>query len=304
MDRYEELMRSADDIFNYSDIDLSNENANTNGRSPVGMLSLIASESSKMYAEKLLNDKVLEAFKEGYMHVHDFDFYATGTTTCCQLPLGKLLGKGFYVGECYMRQPQSISTALALTAIALQSNQNNQHGGQAIANFDFDLAPYVAKSYEKHKQSILEILGEDVDNEMVKKLAWKRTKEECKQACEGFVHNANSMLCRNGCQVPFISINFGLDTTPEGRMVSKCIMKAQQRGMGDGTTPIFPILIFKTKTGVNFQKGDPNYDLYELAIDTTSKRLFPNFVNCDVEFNQNPDSDDPRDAIATMGELM
>ena len=301
MDRYNELMKSVDDIFGANDHDLITENANTNGKSPVGQLSLVASETSKAFAEQMLDSKVLSAFKEGFIHIHDFDFYATGTTTCCQLPLGKLLGKGFYVGECYMRQPQSISTALALTAIALQSNQNNQHGGQAIANFDFDLAPYVSKSYEKHKQSILEILGDDADMEKVRKLAWKRTKEETKQACEGFVHNANSMLCRNGSQVPFISINFGLDTTPEGRMVSKCIMKAQQKGMGDGTTPIFPILIFKCKTGVNFKEGDPNYDLYKLAIDTTSKRLFPNFVNCDVEFNQNPDSDDPRDQIATMG---
>lgn len=304
MDNYEKIMQSIENIYHATDHDLITENANTNGKSPVGQLSLVASEASKMYAENFLGEKVLEAFKEGYIHIHDFDFMMTGTTTCCQIPLGKLLGKGFYVGECYMRQPQSISTAMALASIILQSNQNNQHGGQAFANFDFDLAPYISKSYEKHKQDIMEILGEDVDNELVKKLAWKRTKEETKQACEGFVHNANSMLCRNGAQTPFTSINFGLDTSPEGRMISKYIMKAQQAGLGDGTTPIFPILIFKCKTGVNFQKGDPNYDLYQLAIDTTSKRLFPNFVNCDVEFNQNPDSDDPRDAIATMGELM
>ena len=303
MDKFEQLMRTADDIFNYSDVDLSNENANTNGRSPVGMLSLIASESSKAYGEKLLKPEVLQAYNEGFIHIHDFDFYPTGTTTCCQLPLDKLLGNGFYVGECYMRPPQSIMTAMALASIALQSNQNNQHGGQAFANFDFDLAPYVNKSFEKHFRNIIEAmqLGGRVDGKKARKLAWEKTKEETFQASEAFVHNANSMLCRNGSQVPFISVNFGLDTSPEGRLVSEMIMKAQQKGMGDGTTPIFPILIFKYKTGVNANPTDPNYDLYKLAIDTTSKRLFPNFVNCDAPFNQNPDSDDPRDAIATMG---
>ena len=303
MDKFEKLMQTADDIFSYSDVDLSNENANTNGRSPVGMLSLIASETSKAYAEQLLKPEVLEAYNEGFMHIHDFDFYATGTTTCCQLPLDKLLANGFYVGECYMRPPQSIMTAMALASIALQSNQNNQHGGQAFANFDFDLAPYVKKSFEKHFKNIIEAmqLGGQVNGKKARKLAWNKTKEETFQASEAFVHNANSMLCRNGSQVPFISINFGLDTSPEGRLVSEMIMKAQQKGMGDGTTPIFPILIFKYKTGVNANPEDPNYDLYKLAIDTTSKRLFPNFVNCDAPFNQNPDSDDPRDAIATMG---
>lgn len=303
MDRYEQLMQSAEEIFQYTNIDLSNENANTNGRSPVGMLSLIASESSKHYAEGLLDKDVLEAYNDGFMHIHDFDFYATGTTTCCQIPVGKLLTNGFYVGECFMRPPQSIGTALALTAIILQSNQNNQHGGQAVPNFDFDLAPFVSVSYHKHKEQILdtcEMIGTEVDYEEVRRLAWKRTYEETMQACEGFVHNANSMLCRNGCQVPFISINFGLDTSPEGRMVSECIMKAQQKGMGDGATPIFPILVFKCKKDINLKAGTPNHDLYMLAIETTSKRLFPNFVNCDAPFNYNP-TGDLRKEIATMG---
>lgn len=305
MDKFQELMNTVDSIVNISDKDLSCENANTNGSSPVGMLSLIASETSKEYAVRhLLDPAVRQAMKEGFLHIHDMDFYATGTTTCCQLPLDKLLGNGFYVGECYMRPPQSIMTAMALASIALQSNQNNQHGGQAYANFDFDLAPYVYKSYEKHFRNIVgavQACGSDFDEDKVRKLAWERTREETYQASEAFVHNANSMLCRNGSQVPFISINFGLDTSPEGRLVSEMIMKAQQKGMGDGTTPIFPILIWKVKKGVNFNPEDPNYDLYQLAIETTSKRLFPNFVNCDVEFNHNPDSDDPRDAIATMG---
>lgn len=304
MDR---LMKSLEEVFNSSNHDLVAENANTNGKSPTGMMSLAASESAKEYAKKLLDKDVLEAYEDGYLHVHDFDFYATKTLTCCQIPLGKLLKNGFKIGNCYIREPKSIDTAIQLTAIILQSNQNMQHGGQSIPNFDFDLAPYVSKSYERHYKEILYTLNivngqKGVNYEDVERLAWEKTEEETFQACEAFIHNANSMLCRNGAQVPFVSVNFGLDTSKEGRMVSKCLMRAQYHGLGDGSTPIFPILIWKLKKGISSQKGDPNYDLYLQALKTSAKRLFPTYVNVDAPFNlEHFDPKHPENAIATMG---
>ena len=243
MDRYDELMKMIDSVYNAEDHDLLCENANTAGHSPVGQLAIIADNMSKTYGESLLDEDVLEKFKEGSLYIHDWGWGASGTTTCLQIPLDKLFEKGFYVGECFIRPPKTISTAFALTAIALQSNQNNQHGGQSIPSLDFYLAPFVKMSYERNFKNILEtaqIMNAEVDADKARELAWDKTKEETYQAAEAFVHNCNSMMCRNGCQVPFVSVNFGLDTSPEGRLVSEMIMRAQMAGLGNGETAIFP----------------------------------------------------------------
>lgn len=282
------------EIIKGKDTDLINENANTNGRSPMGIMSIAASEAMKNYARTLVKPEVLEAFDEGYIHIHDFDFYATGTTTCCQLPIAKLLSKDTRVGECIMRPAQSIGSAMALAAIYIQTNQNVQHGGQAIANFDFDLEPYVFKSYMK----LMSVMGDTVPHDVI----FKMLEAEVDQACEAFIHNCNSLQCRNGMQVPFTSINFGLDTSAGGRMISKGILRAQMKGLGDGSTPIFPILVFKYKTGVNANPEDPNYDIYQLALECQSKRLFPNFLFMDSPFNaEGYVADDPTTHVATMG---
>lgn len=281
--------------------DLIQENANTDGKSPMGIMSLIASSTAKEYAMNMLPDDVREAFNDGYIHIHDFDFYATGTTTCCQIPLGKVLAEGFTVGNCFMREPQSISSAMSLASILIQSNQNQQHGGQSYPHFDFDLAKYAEKSYLKHKRS-LEELNLEIATDKIEEIAMKKAEDETYQGAESFVHNANSMLTRNGMQVPFVSINFGLDTSKFGRMVSRNVLKAQMAGLGDGSTPLFPILVFKVKEGINLNPEDPNYDLYQLSLDCLSKRLFPNFQFVDTPFNSvGFDPKDPSTHIATMG---
>lgn len=281
--------------------DLIQENANTDGKSPMGIMSLIASSTAKEYAMDMLSEEVRNAFEQGYIHIHDFDFYATGTTTCCQIPLGKVLKDGFTVGNCFMREPQTISSAMSLASILIQSNQNQQHGGQSYPHFDFDLARYAEKSYKRHIKQLKELdLG--LDDESIEKIALKKTEDETYQGAESFVHNANSMLTRNGMQVPFVSINFGLDTSQFGRMVSRNVLKAQRAGLGDGSTPLFPILVFKIKEGINLNPEDPNYDLYELSLDCLSKRLFPNFQFVDTPFNSPGfDPKDPSTHIATMG---
>lgn len=295
------LEKEIKEIVGAENQDLIQENANTDGKSPMGIMSLIASSTAKEYALDMLAEDVREAFNDGYIHIHDFDFYATGTTTCCQIPLGKVLKDGFNVGNCFMREPQSISSAMSLASILIQSNQNQQHGGQSFPHFDFDLARYAEKSYNRHKRDLLALdLG--LSEEKVEQIAMKKAEDETYQGAESFVHNANSMLTRNGMQVPFVSINFGLDTTTFGRMISRNILKAQKAGLGDGSTPLFPILVFKVKAGINLNPEDPNYDLYELSLDCLSKRLFPNFQFVDTPFNSPGfDPKDPSTHIATMG---
>ncbi len=295
------LKQDMDDIVNSSNTDLVNENANTDGKSPTGMMGLFASQASKAYSYNLLEDDIKEAFLSGYIHIHDFDYYATGTTTCCQLPLGEVLKNGFKVGECFMREPRSIGAAMALAAIMIQSNQNQQHGGQSFPNWDFDLAPYAEMTYNSRYKHYQEILP-NLSSEELDKLAYGDTEKETFQAAEAFVHNANSMLCRNGMQVPFVSINFGLDTSKFGKMITRQTLLAQKAGLGDGSTPIFPILVYKIKEGINFAEGDPNYDDYQLGLECLSKRLFPNFQFVDTPFNgKGFVHDDPKTHIATMG---
>uniref|UniRef100_UPI00403E4CD0 anaerobic ribonucleoside triphosphate reductase n=1 Tax=Paenibacillus sp. FSL W8-0194 TaxID=2921711 RepID=UPI00403E4CD0 len=299
-DPAERLWRSFDDMLQDGNPDLLQENANVDGKSPMGLMSKFASESAKMYAaEQLLSPEVKEAIEQNLIYPHDLDFYASGTTTCCQIPLGKLLRGGFNTGHGHMREPQDIKSAMALASIILQANQNQQHGGQAFPMFDADLAPYVRKTFEKKLRLLRELpLQDDFDRE---REAWSMTERDVYQACEAFIHNANSMHSRGGGQVPFISVNYGTDTSECGRMLIKQLLLATQRGLGHGETPIFPIQIFKVKSGVNFHPGDPNYDLYRLALETTARRLFPNFAFLDSPFNKAYDRGTKESEVCYMG---
>ncbi|WP_036646151.1 anaerobic ribonucleoside triphosphate reductase [Paenibacillus pini] len=294
------LWSSFHEIVHAENIDLLQENANVDGRSPMGLMGKFGSESAKMYAvEYLLSGEAREAMLDNVLYPHDLDFYATGTTTCCQIPLGKLLRGGFNTGHGHMREPQDIKSAMALASIILQANQNQQHGGQAYPMFDYDLAPYVRKTYLKQLQALRSLpLVESFDCEQE---AWRLTEREVYQACEAFIHNANSMHSRGGGQVPFISINYGTDSSKEGRILVRQLLLATQAGLGHGETPIFPIQIFKVKNGVNFQPQDPNYDLYLLALETTAQRMFPNFAFMDTSFNMQYDQDTPESEICYMG---
>ncbi|EOV9529028.1 anaerobic ribonucleoside triphosphate reductase [Bacillus cytotoxicus] len=281
--REEELMKVFETIVHGHEQDLMQENANVDGRSPMGMMGTLASESAKYYAvETLLSDQVRKAIKQNILYPHDLDFYVTGTTTCSQIPLAQMLENGFHTGHGHMREPQDIKSALALASIIFQANQNMQHGGQSFALFDVDLAPYVKKTFERNKKRLEKY---PLQAEQIEEFAWKETENDTYQACEAFIHNSNSMHSRGGGQVPFISINYGTDTSKEGRLLIKQLLRATQAGLGAGETPIFPIQIFKLKKGVNFEESDPNYDLFELALETTAERLFPNFSFLDAPFN-------------------
>ncbi|MCM0004760.1 MULTISPECIES: anaerobic ribonucleoside triphosphate reductase [Bacillus cereus group] len=297
--RGEELMRVFETIVHGNEQDLMQENANVDGRSPMGVMGTFASESAKYYAvENLLSDQVKKAINENILYPHDLDFYATGTTTCSQIPLAQLLANGFHTGHGHMRQPQDIKSALALSSIIFQANQNMQHGGQSFALFDVDLAPYVRKTVERHKKRLQSY---PLTKEQIEEFAWKETENDTYQACEAFIHNSNSMHSRGGGQVPFISINYGTDTSKEGRLLIKQLLKATQAGLGKGETPIFPIQIFKMKKGVNFEESDPNYDLFELALETTAERLFPNFSFLDAPFNAVHYDGRPESEVCYMG---
>lgn len=295
------LCEQFQEIVNSSNQDLVQENANVDGLSPMGMMGLFASASAKHFTlENLLSEDVKQAYLDGYIYIHDLDFYASGTTTCCQIPLAKLLKNGFDTGHGHMRSPKSITSAMALTSIIFQANQNMQHGGQSIPCFDYDLAPYVRMTFERKLELIKEIAIGVSEEYMVDK-AWDLTDKDVFQACEAFVHNSNSMHSRGGGQTPFISINLGTDTSQEGRMVTRNLLLATQKGLGNGETPIFPITVFKIKEGVNFNEGDPNYDLYRLSLETTAKRLFPNYVFIDAPFNLQYYDGTSYSEISTMG---
>ncbi|TVX94464.1 anaerobic ribonucleoside triphosphate reductase [Paenibacillus agilis] len=294
------LITALDDIVDGSDQDLMQENANVDGRSPMGIMGKMASESARWYAmHHLLTAETREAMESNLLYPHDLDYYATGTTTCCQIPLGQMLRGGFNTGHGHMREPKDIKSAMALASIIMQANQNQQHGGQAYPMFDYDLAPYVEKTYNRHV-----ILLEQLpltDPGQVGSLAWQWTERDVYQACEAFIHNSNSMHSRGGGQVPFISINYGTDTSAFGRLLVKQLLLATQAGLGNGETPIFPIQIFKLKSGISFDVGDPNRDLYELALETTAKRLFPNFAFLDSPFNAQYDDGTPESEACYMG---
>ena len=303
------------------------ENANIDGNSAMGTMLQYGSTVSKEFAKAyLMKKKFAEAHDAGDIHIHDMDFLAMGTTTCMQIDLNKLFKNGFSTGHGHLRPPKDIMSYGALAAIAIQSNQNDQHGGQSIPAFDYYLAPGVLMTFKKQfKQSVYELLdfsdfisfvnmdkvAKEIDKltsiefdlsifegiykesrevkrifEKAYEIALAKTDRTTYQAMEAFVHNLNTMHSRAGAQVPFSSINFGTDTSPEGRMVIKNYLLSVDAGLGKGETPIFPISIFKVKEGVNYNKEDPNYDLFRLSCKVSAKRLFPNFSFIDSPFNK------------------
>lgn len=326
--------------------DIKRENANIDGDTPMGMMLKFGSEATKEFAKKFLMKKEFAyAHDNGDIHIHDMDFYYM-TTTCCQIDLTKLFHNGFSTGHGFLREPNSIASYAALACIAIQSNQNDQHGGQSIPMFDYDMAPGVKKTYIKSFRANLEKALEleipnfdlklldslfeastpsmsdnsvfedilrnlliDVNKNTVDKIitfvkneAYKDTDKQTYQAMESLIHNLNTMHSRAGAQVPFSSLNYGTDTSVEGRMVMRNLLMATDKGLGNGETPIFPIQIFKIKDGVNYYPNDPNYDLFMLACKVSAKRLFPNFSFIDASFNKiyyKPG--DPRTEIAYMG---
>ncbi len=306
--------------------DAKRENANIDGNSPMGTMLQYGSTVSREFAKAyLMKPEFAKMHDEGEIHIHDMDFLAMGTTTCCQIDLSRLFKNGFDTGHGYVRPPQDISTYSSLAAIVIQANQNDQHGGQSIPALDYYLAPGVLKTFKKQfKQTVYDFLdldgfigvinidriireidkiesievnleefsdyqkGSDRIKEIFKlasEKALQKTDRATQQAMEAFVHNLNTMHSRAGAQVPFSSVNFGTDTSPEGRMVIKNLLLATDRGLGNGETPIFPVSIFKVKEGVNYNKEDPNYDLFRLACKVSAKRLFPNFAFVDAPFN-------------------
>ena len=311
------------------DSDVKRSNANVDGNSAMGKMLQFGAEGSKIFAKTILmKPEYAKAHDDGEIHVHDLDFYATGTLTCCQTdPLQLFADGGFNTGHGHLRTPNSIGSYGALAAIILQANQNEQHGGQSIPNFDYAMAPGVNKSFRKalnrairqynrfsgNKELTVKIPEnlEYGDEKALKKLklpadiiesANEDVERQTFQAMEGFIHNLNTMHSRAGAQVPFTSINFGTDVTPAGRLVSKCLLEATEDGLGHGETPIFPISIFKVKEGVNYNPEDPNYDLFKKSMEVSAKRLFPNFVFIDAPFNlKDYKPGDYRTEIATMG---
>lgn len=310
------------------DSDIKRSNANVDGDSAMGKMLQFGAEGSKEFAKTVLMDPRFAALHDnGDIHIHDLDFYATGTLTCCQTdPLKLFADGGFNTGHGHLRTPNSIGSYAALAAIILQANQNEQHGGQSIPNFDYAMAPGVDKTFKKALKRNLEkynqfaekainvTIPDDVvfgDDEKLKKLkvpasvikvSNEDTEKQTFQAMEGFIHNLNTMHSRAGAQVPFTSINFGTDITPAGRLVSKYLLEATMNGLGKGETPIFPISIFKVKEGVNYNPEDPNYDLFKRSMEVSAKRLFPNFTFIDAPFNlQYYKPGDYNTEIATMG---
>ena len=333
------LMHILEDITfkDASESDVKRENANIDGDTAMGTMLKYGSESAKQFYDMyVLNPEHARAHREGDIHIHDLDFL-TLTTTCTQIDLTQLFKGGFSTGHGVLREPQDIGSYSALACIAIQSNQNDQHGGQAIASFDYDMAPGVAKTYIKEYRRALGaalelLLNHDAANDEAKAIVrqikaetgatptlkpnkefddalrerllamtdeataermihyatergYRETERRTYQAMEAFIHNLNTMHSRAGAQTPFSSINYGMDTSPEARMVMRNLLLATESGLGNGETPIFPIQIFRVKEGVSYNPGDPNYDLFRLAIRVSAKRLFPNFSFVDAPFN-------------------
>ena len=320
-----------------ADSDVKRENANIDGDTAMGTMLKYGSESAKQFYDMyVLNPEHARAHREGFIHIHDMDFL-TLTTTCTQIDLTRLFKDGFSTGHGVLREPQDIGSYASLACIAIQSNQNDQHGGQAIASFDYDMAPGVAKTYIKEYRRalgagldlvLMHHAGDDDAKKLLRQIeaetgciptlkpnqafedelrsrlltmtdaettdrimryavnrGYRETERRTYQAMEAFIHNLNTMHSRAGAQTPFSSINYGMDTSPEGRMVMRNLLLVTESGLGQGETPIFPIQIFRVKEGVSYNPGDPNYDLFRLACRVSAKRLFPNFSFVDAPFN-------------------
>lgn len=307
--------------------DVTRENANMNADTPAGMMMKFASETTKPFVDDyLLTAEVKEAVRQGYIHIHDKDYYPTKSLTCVQHPLDKILKHGFFAGHGESRPAKRIETASILGCISLETAQNEMHGGQAIPAFDFYLAPYVRSSFVEEVKVLENMLGKnfkhlydypvkdyvkrDLDgldgDERVLQHAVNRTVGRVHQAMEAFIHNMNTIHSRGGNQVVFSSVNYGTDISAEGRCIIREMLLSTYRGVGNGVTAIFPIQIWKKKRGVNYLPDDPNYDLYELACKVSARRFFPNFINLDATFNRHElwKADDPqryRYETATMG---
>lgn len=295
-------------ILQAKDSDLKRDNANINGDSPMGAMLQYGANSAKEYnLEYLVKPDIAELHRSGWLHIHDLDFYAW-TTTCTQIELRKLFKDGFNTGHGHLRAPKSIGSYAALAAIAIQSNQNDQHGGQSVVDFDYAMAEgvkYTYMKYFKEARKIYEDLcGQDAqcNEKWILDYAMKKTTRDTYQAMEGFIHNLNTMHSRAGAQVPFSSINYGTDISWEGRLAIEQLLLATEAGLGHGETPIFPIQIFRVKEGVNYNPEDPNYDLFKLAMRVSAKRLFPNFAFIDAPFNlQYYKPGHPETEVAYMG---
>lgn len=314
-------------IVNAKNNDITRENANMNADTPAGMMMKFASETTKPFVDDyLLSEESRDAVAHNYLHIHDKDYYPTKSLTCVQHPLDIILHHGFTAGHGSSRPAKRIETAAVLACISLETCQNEMHGGQAIPAFDFYLAPYVRMSYQEEVKNLEKLTGEDlkdlydapIDDYEEKPLeglqgkarleqhAINKTVNRVHQAMEAFIHNMNTIHSRGGNQVVFSSINYGTDTSAEGRCIMREILLSTYDGVGNGETAIFPIQIWKKKRGVNYLPGDRNYDLYQLACKVTARRFFPNFLNLDATFNQNEKwrADDPERykwEIATMG---
>lgn len=296
-------------VLQAKDSDLKRDNANINGDSPMGAMLQYGANSAKEYnLAYLVKPDIAELHRSGWIHIHDLDFYAW-TTTCTQIELRKLFKDGFNTGHGHLRAPKSIGSYAALAAIAIQSNQNDQHGGQSVVDFDYAMAEGVRYTFDKHKIDGLKIYNSlnvncsDEDRDIwIGDYAYHKTIRDTYQAMEGFIHNLNTMHSRAGAQVPFSSINYGTDTSWEGRLAIEQLLLATEAGLGQGETPIFPIQIFRVKEGVNYNPEDPNYDLFKLAMRVSAKRLFPNFSFVDAPFNlQYYKPGHPETEVAYMG---
>ena len=292
-------------VLQAKDSDLKRDNANINGDSPMGAMLQYGANTAKEYnLEYLIKPAIAELHRDGWIHIHDLDFYAW-TTTCTQIELRKLFKNGFNTGHGHLRAPKSIGSYAALAAIAIQSNQNDQHGGQSVVDFDYAMAEGVRYTYQKYLKEgyeICERLNDLKDKAWILDYAMEKTTRDTYQAMEGFIHNLNTMHSRAGAQVPFSSINYGTDTSWEGRLAIEQLMLATEAGLGHGETPIFPIQIFRVKEGVNYNPDDPNYDLFKLVMKVSAKRLFPNFAFIDAPFNlQYYKPGHPETEVAYMG---
>ena len=315
------------EIVNIKNNDVTRENANMNADTPAGMMMKFASETTKPFVDDyLLSEEVREAVTHNYIHIHDKDYYPTKSLTCVQHPLDHILEYGFVAGHGSSRPAKRIETAAVLACISLETCQNEMHGGQAIPAFDFYLAPYVRSSYIEELKNLEKLTGRDLSalyhqeledyvlkeldglegDERLRQHAVNKTVNRVHQAMEAFIHNMNTIHSRGGNQVVFSSINYGTDTSAEGRCIIRELLKSTYEGFGNGETAIFPIQIWKKKRGVNYLREDRNYDLYQLACKVTARRFFPNFLNLDATFNQNSNwkADDPERylwEVATMG---
>ena len=334
--RETETRKLFESIINVEKNDVTRDNANMNADTPAGMMMKFSAETTKPFVDKyILSKEAKDAVNNNYIHIHDKDYYLTKSFTCLQHPLDRIFESGFRIGHGEARAPKRIETAAMLAVIALESVQNEMHGGQAIPAFDFYMAPYVRATYIEEINKIKTLLSDNPDEqywaelenwnitdyieeslpynyvngvskERVVQMAINNTVKRVHQAMESFIHNCNTIHSRGGNQVTFSSINYGTDTSAEGRCIIRELLKSTYNGVGNGCTAVFPIQIMKIKAGVNLNPEDPNYDLYAQSWKVSARRFFPNYLNLDASFNKDYDwnKDDKRrfeHEVATMG---